>query len=65
MGAEIVSTLHTLYPNDYQLNELDHLMLNKASFDGLNVGNDPRRIAEDWQDEIDKFMKIRTKYLLY
>ena len=65
IGAEIASTLHALYPNDYQLNALDHLMLNKTSFDGLNAGNDPRRIAEDWQDEIDKFMKMRAKYLLY
>jgi uncharacterized protein YbbC (DUF1343 family)/CubicO group peptidase (beta-lactamase class C family) len=65
MGAEIASTLHALYPNDYQLTALDRLMVNKASFDGLGAGNDPRRIAEDWQDEIDKFMKMRTKYLLY
>jgi uncharacterized protein YbbC (DUF1343 family)/CubicO group peptidase (beta-lactamase class C family) len=65
MGAEIASTLHALYPNDYQVKDLDRLMVNKASFEGLTAGNDPRRIAEDWQDEIDKFMKMRVKYLIY
>ena len=40
-------------------------MRNKASLGGLVAGEDPRRIAEDWQDAASTFMTERTKYLLY
>jgi hypothetical protein len=26
---------------------------------------DPRRIAQDWQESLNRFMEIRQKYLLY
>jgi hypothetical protein len=28
-------------------------------------GRDPRRIAQDWQEELEKFGKMREKYLIY
>jgi hypothetical protein len=31
----------------------------------LIAGEDPRRIAEDWQDAVDSFIAQRKKYLLY
>lgn len=65
LGLEIATMLHNLYPNDFQTKELDRLMLNKNSMDLFNSNADPRRIAEDWQDAIDEFIKVRTKYLLY
>jgi len=65
LGAEIASALQKLYPNQYKINALDTLMVNKTSFEAIAAGEDPRRIAEQWQDEIDRFQSIRTKYLLY
>jgi uncharacterized protein YbbC (DUF1343 family)/CubicO group peptidase (beta-lactamase class C family) len=65
LGIEIASALHSLYPNDYKLAGLDTLMVSKASLDALTSGQDPRRIAEQWQDQIESFMTIRAKYLLY
>jgi hypothetical protein len=29
------------------------------------AGRDPRRIAQDWQDELEKFQLLRQKYLIY
>ena len=29
------------------------------------AGRDPRRIAQDWQEGLDKFEKMREKYLIY
>jgi len=40
-------------------------MRNKATLDALNAGEDPRRIAEDWQDDLETFKSLRAKYLLY
>jgi hypothetical protein len=39
--------------------------VNKASLDAVARGEDPRRIAEQWQDDVDRFAAIRSKYLLY
>ena len=65
LGLEIASALQSLYPIEYKIVGLDTLMRNKASLDALVKGEDPRRIAEQWQDEIEQFMTLREKYLLY
>ena len=65
LGLEIASALKHLYPDHYQLSGLDSLMRNKSSLDALTAGEDPRRIAEDWQERIDQFGAVRAHYLLY
>jgi uncharacterized protein YbbC (DUF1343 family)/CubicO group peptidase (beta-lactamase class C family) len=65
LGAEIASALQHFYPDQYKIAKLDTLMVNKASLDAITSGEDPRRVAEEWQEEIEKFEAIRTKYLLY
>jgi uncharacterized protein YbbC (DUF1343 family) len=65
LGLEIAAALHTLFPKDYKLAGLDTLMVSKASLEALMNVQDPRRVAEQWQDQIDAFMAIREKYLLY
>jgi uncharacterized protein YbbC (DUF1343 family) len=65
MGAEIASALERLYPDQYKIANLDTLMVNRASFQAIAAGEDPRRVAEDWQDGIERFEKLRAQYLLY
>jgi uncharacterized protein YbbC (DUF1343 family)/CubicO group peptidase (beta-lactamase class C family) len=65
LGIEIASALQSLYPVEYKIAGLDTLMRNKATLDALVHGEDPRRIAEQWQDAIEQFMTLRAKYLLY
>ena len=36
-----------------------------SAFDALVAGQDPRRIAQEWQDDLEKFQTIRKKYLIY
>jgi hypothetical protein len=62
---EVASALHILYPGQYKLDALDGLMRNQATLDALVAGEDPRRIAEDWQDALETFEIVRSKYLLY
>ena len=50
---------------DYKVAALDGLMRNKATLDALTASEDPRRIAEDWQDALKGFQAMRAKYLLY
>jgi uncharacterized protein YbbC (DUF1343 family)/CubicO group peptidase (beta-lactamase class C family) len=65
LGLEIASALQALYPKQYQITNLDRLMVNKVTMDALALGEDPRRIAEGWREGIEKFESMRARYLLY
>ena len=65
LGLEIAAALQHLYPGDYKIGAIDGLMRNEATLDALIAGEDPRRIAENWQDALKKFQTVRAKYLLY
>jgi uncharacterized protein YbbC (DUF1343 family)/CubicO group peptidase (beta-lactamase class C family) len=65
LGLEIASALWRLYPNDYKLDLLDHLLVNKSVLDALRAGTDPQRIAGDWRVSLDAFLQRRAAYLEY
>jgi uncharacterized protein YbbC (DUF1343 family) len=65
LGIELSSALRKLYPADYKIERMTELLMDQSVYDVLLVGEDPRRIAQDWQDVLDKFGTIRKKYLIY
>jgi uncharacterized protein YbbC (DUF1343 family)/CubicO group peptidase (beta-lactamase class C family) len=65
LGIELAAALKKLYPSDYKIDRMPELLANQAAYDGLMSGRDPRRIAQDWQEGLEKFETIRDKYLLY
>ncbi len=65
LGIELAAALKKLYPADYKIERMPELLANQAAYDGLMAGVDPRRIAQDWQEGLEKFEAIREKYLLY
>ena len=65
LGLELASALRKLYPANYKIERLPDLLMNQSVYDALLTGQDPRRIAQDWQEGLQAFMKIREKYLIY
>ncbi|MFZ1007305.1 MAG: serine hydrolase [Candidatus Sulfotelmatobacter sp.] len=65
LGIELAAALRKLYPADYKIDRLPELLVNQAAFDALLTGRDPRRIAQDWQEGLEKFELVRKKYLIY
>jgi uncharacterized protein YbbC (DUF1343 family)/CubicO group peptidase (beta-lactamase class C family) len=65
LGVELASALHKLYPNDFKLEKMADLLVNQSVFEAIGAGEDPRRIAADWQERLDEFIRMREKYLLY
>lgn len=65
MGIELASALRTLYPNDWKLDRMIELVANHSVFNAIAAGDDPRNIAQEWRDELEKFMAVRAKYLIY
>ena len=65
LGVELASALHKLYPNDFKLEKMADLLVNETVLQAIGAGEDPRRIAEDWQEGLEGFVRMREKYLLY
>jgi uncharacterized protein YbbC (DUF1343 family)/CubicO group peptidase (beta-lactamase class C family) len=65
LGVELASALHKLYPEQWQMQRLIELLNNQSVYDAIAAGQDPRRIAEDWREALDKFIQVRQKYLIY
>lgn len=65
MGLEIAAALHTLYPQQWNIEKSTDLLLNQDALTALKLNVDPRRIAEQYRDGLEQFQKERAKYLLY
>jgi uncharacterized protein YbbC (DUF1343 family) len=65
LGIELAAALRKLYPADFKLERITQLLVNQATYDGLLAGEDPQRIAQDWQEGLQKFELVRKKYLIY
>jgi uncharacterized protein YbbC (DUF1343 family) len=65
LGVELASVLHKLYPEQFHMERMIELLASQSLFDAIARGEDPRRIAEDWREPLDKFRQLRQKYLIY
>jgi uncharacterized protein YbbC (DUF1343 family)/CubicO group peptidase (beta-lactamase class C family) len=65
LGIELASALHHLYPQQFHMERMIELLLNQSVYDAIAQGEDPRRIAQVWQDALEKFQQLRQKYLIY
>jgi uncharacterized protein YbbC (DUF1343 family)/CubicO group peptidase (beta-lactamase class C family) len=65
LGIELASALRKLYPEQYHMERLIELVVNQSVYDAIFKGEDPRRIAENWREPLEKFQQLRQKYLIY
>ncbi len=65
LGMELASALHKLYPEQFHMEKMRDILVNQSVSDALSRGEDPRRIAEDWREPLEKFEQLRQKYLIY
>jgi uncharacterized protein YbbC (DUF1343 family)/CubicO group peptidase (beta-lactamase class C family) len=65
LGIELAGALHKLYPNEFKLDKMNDILVNRAVLDALQRDEAPPRIADDWRDALDRFMEVRKKYLIY
>ena len=65
LGIELASALLKLYPEQFHTEKMMDILANQTVYNAIAKGEDPRRIALDWQDDLLKFQPVRQKYLLY
>ncbi len=65
LGIEIVSALYQLYPAKFQIDKTLGLIGSREVLQALKNGQDPAIIVQNWQDSLEAFCTLRSKYLLY
>jgi len=65
LGIEILSALYQLYPKDFQIDKTIYLLGARSALQVIKEGKDPHDIVQGWQETLDQFRQLRSKYLLY
>ncbi len=65
MGVEMSRVLYRLYPADFKLDKIKHLLLDPATLESIREGKSLAEIKQAWQAKLDEFNQARGKYLLY
>ena len=65
VGLEIVDALRKMYPERFHLDKMIELLGSQSTIERLERGDRPADIVAGWSADLDKFRKMRAKYLLY
>ncbi|MGB9407362.1 MAG: DUF1343 domain-containing protein [Terracidiphilus sp.] len=65
LGLEVAAALYKLYPNTFQLDRVDRLLLNQPAIDALKGGEDPRGVTRHGEKDLQQFKRDRAAALLY
>ena len=60
-----MKALFLLYPENFQVDKSLHLIGSRAVLRAIKEGQDPNDIRQSWQDSLDRFRQVRSRYLLY
>jgi hypothetical protein len=65
LGLEVASALYKLYPQTFQIDKIDQLLLNQSAVRALKAGEDPRNVTQSNHNALEEFKKGRAAALLY
>jgi len=65
LGIELASALAKLSPEQFHMEKMIDILANQNVYEELVHGVDPHRIALNWEDELQTFLQVRAKYLIY
>lgn len=65
IGIALASTLHKLYPDDYELKRFHRLLFHPATYDAVDRGTSIGVIRNAWLADVKTFIKRRQEFLLY
>jgi uncharacterized protein YbbC (DUF1343 family)/CubicO group peptidase (beta-lactamase class C family) len=65
MGVELLAAIWHLWPQNLKLDETLRLLGSHKVLESIHAGESPSRIWYDWQEDLERFKKVRAQYLLY
>lgn len=64
-GIEIAAALRKIYPNDWQAEKYNRLLVNAETFEKIKRGDAPEDIEKSWTNDLLTFKQRRAQFLLY
>jgi uncharacterized protein YbbC (DUF1343 family)/CubicO group peptidase (beta-lactamase class C family) len=65
LGIELAAALYQLHPGEFQIDRNVGMIGSKEVLAEIKNGVDPRQIRQRWQRQLNAFVTLRQKYLLY
>jgi uncharacterized protein YbbC (DUF1343 family) len=65
LGIGLAHVLRSKYPNDWKPEGFLRMLADRASYQALLDGKPPREVEAVWQPELEDFLRLRARYLLY
>jgi uncharacterized protein YbbC (DUF1343 family) len=65
LGLTLIRVLQKLYPAEFDLSKIQHLLLNEEVLEDLRAVKDVATIRSRWKQELQDFAERRRKHLLY
>ena len=65
VGITLALTLERLYPGDFALQQVQHLLQHQPTIDAIKAGKSLAEIKQLWAGDLDEFKKRREKFLIY
>jgi uncharacterized protein YbbC (DUF1343 family) len=65
LGVELAAALLHLYPQHFRIDPILGMIGSRKVLSAIKRGEDPRSIRRSWQADLDAFLRVREKYLLY
>jgi uncharacterized protein YbbC (DUF1343 family)/CubicO group peptidase (beta-lactamase class C family) len=65
VGITLASTLQRLYPNEFALDKVQHLLQYPPAIEAIKAGKSLAAIKQSWTSDLEEFKKRREKFLIY
>jgi len=65
LGLEVAAAIYKFFPDTFQIDKVDRLLLNQSAVDALKSGKDPRAVVAGDAGDLAKFKRDRAAALLY
>ncbi|HTU32429.1 MAG TPA: exo-beta-N-acetylmuramidase NamZ domain-containing protein [Candidatus Acidoferrum sp.] len=65
LGVELAAALYKLFPGKFDLEKTLSLVGSRQVISEIQSGRDPRAIALGWGEQLQSFLSVRKRYLLY
>jgi uncharacterized protein YbbC (DUF1343 family)/CubicO group peptidase (beta-lactamase class C family) len=64
-GLAFACVLHRLYPQTWQVERYDELLRHRSTREGLQRGAAWQELEKAWQPDLQRYLEIRRRYLIY
>lgn len=65
VGVQMAKTLYRLYPEQFKLDKIRHLLLHPATLQAIKDDVSLAAIRESWKRDLDEFQQRRARFLIY